>query len=295
MGSDGILLVAHGTVEDLADLPAFLTRIRRGRPAPPGLLEDLRHRYEVIGGSPLLELTRAQARALETATGLPVLVGMRLWEPSVEAALRDAAARGLERLAVVPLAPFSVHVYWDAALRARDAVAAELGAQTPELVRAEPFGTHPAFVGAHARRIGQALADGPDAALVLTAHSLPVAVIRAGDPYERLAAESAEAVGRALERAYVLAFQSQGADGGEWLGPALRPTFERLRGEGAGRLVLAPVGFLAEHVETLYDLDVEARGWADELGLSLTRVRALDDDPGLIEALADVACRSLEG
>ena len=257
MTADGVLLVAHGTVENLDDLPAFLTRIRRGRPAPEGLAEELRRRYEAIGGSPLLELTSAQARALQERLGLPVFVGMRLWDPSVESILREAARRGIERLCVLALAPFSVHVYWDAAVRALESIVSDFSGKAPELVKAEPYGTHPAFVKAHAQRIGSSLGDRP--ALILTAHSLPSAVLRAGDPYETLAAESAHAIGQALEHDYMLAFQSQGADGGEWLGPALRPTLERLRAEGRTRVVLAPFGFLAEHVETLYDLDIEAK------------------------------------
>jgi ferrochelatase len=294
--SDGVLLVAHGTVSNLDDLPAFLARIRRGRPAPAGLVEELRHRYETIGGSPLLELTRAQAGALERQLGLPVLVGMRLWEPGIESALRAATSRGIERLCVLPLAPYSVHVYWDAALRSRDSLAGELEGRAPELVSVAPYGAQAEFVAAHAERIRSTLETLPNAdstTLVLTAHSLPSAVIRGGDPYETLVAESARAIGRTLERDFVLAFQSQGEGGGDWLGPALRPTLERLRDEGRKQVVLAPFGFLSEHVETLYDLDVEARAWAKELELSLTRVPALNDDPGLIRALASVARRAL--
>src|SRR3954463_16655293 len=115
--STGILLVAHGTVADLADLPGFVARIRHGRPPPPGLIDELRHRYEAIGGSPLLRVTAEQAQALSVRTGLPVLLGMRLWDPSVEEAFREAARRGLTRLVLVPLAPFSVSVYAAAARR----------------------------------------------------------------------------------------------------------------------------------------------------------------------------------
>ena len=108
---DGVLLVAHGTVERLDEMPAFLQRIRHGRPASPELVAELVRRYQAIGGSPLLEITRRQAAALAERLGLSVLVGMRLWNPSVESALREAAERGLARLVVLPLAPFSVHVY----------------------------------------------------------------------------------------------------------------------------------------------------------------------------------------
>src|SRR6478736_7347430 len=162
----GILLVAHGTVAQLADLPAFVARIRHGRPAPAGLVEELTRRYEAIGGSPLLRVTEEQARALEAKTGLPVLLGMRLWEPSVEAAFREAAARGFARLVLLPLAPFSVEVYAAAARRSLEAVRPELKESTPELASCEPWGTEPAFVEAHVAALGAALrVDSRDSAV----------------------------------------------------------------------------------------------------------------------------------
>ncbi|MEB2324968.1 MAG: ferrochelatase [Sorangiineae bacterium] len=129
----------------------------------------------------------------------------------------------------------------------------------------------------------------------MTAHSLPSAAIRAGDRYEAEVRASAAAVGALVDRPFRLAFQSQGADGGEWLGPGLRDALEAARAAGARRAVVAPIGFLADHVETLYDLDVEARDWARALGLELARVPALGAHPGLVEALARVAERTLAG
>ena len=290
----GILLVAHGTVADLAELPAFLARIRHGRPPPPGLVEELRHRYQAIGGSPLLRVTEEQARALELRSGLPVLLGMRLWEPSVESAFREAARRRIERLVLVPLAPFSVDVYGAAARRSLEAVRAELGAATPELVVCEAWGSEPAFVEAHAELLRAALAiDSRASRVLLTAHSLPRAAIRAGDRYQAEVEASAQAIAARLGQSCELAYQSQGADGGEWLGPDLRQTFERLAGDGVRQITLSPFGFLADHVETLYDLDIEARAWAQALGLELTRIPALNVAERLIEALARVAERAL--
>ncbi len=291
--TEGVLLVAHGTVSDLDDLPAFVQRIRRGRPAPPGLVEELRHRYDVIGGSPLLELTKAQAHALSRRLEAPVLVGMRLWTPGVEEVLRAAASLELERLCVIPLAPFSVHVYAEAADASLETVRGELGAAAPELVHVEPWGTEPAFVAAHARRIRDAVGDREGARVVLTAHSLPRRAIAAGDPYEAQFRASADAVGAELDLPWQVAFQSQGADGGDWLGPDILEVLTELAAQGARRAVVAPIGFLAEHVETLYDLDVEAAARAKELGIELVRVPALNDDPGLIDALEAVATRAL--
>jgi ferrochelatase len=290
----GILLVAHGTVASAADLPAFVARIRHGRPPPPGLVEELRRRYEAIGGSPLLRVTEEQARALETRTGMPVLLGMRLWEPSVESAFREAARRGLTRLALVPLAPFSVEVYGAAARRSLESVRAELAEATPELVVCEPWGTEPAFVEAQCAALRAPLSiDSRDSAVMLTAHSLPRAAIRAGDRYQAEVEASARAIAERLARPCELAYQSQGADGGEWLGPDLRQTFERLARAGTRQITLSPFGFLADHVETLYDLDIEARAWANALGLGFERIPALNTAPGLIEALSAVALRAL--
>ena len=288
------MLVAHGTVADLADLPDFVARIRHGRPPPAGLVEELQRRYEAIGGSPLLRVTEQQARALEAQTGLPVLLGMRLWEPSVEGALRQAAQRGITRLVLVPLAPFSVDVYAAAARRSLDALRPELGEATPELVVCEAWGSEPAFVEAHVALLGAQLRiDSRDSAVVLTAHSLPGAAIRAGDRYQAEVEACAQAVAEGLGQPCHLAYQSQGADGGEWLGPDLRQTFERLARAGTRQITLSPFGFLADHVETLYDLDVEARSWASALGLGFERVPALNTAPGLINALASVALRAL--
>ena len=282
----GVLLVAHGTVDDLDDLGAFVARIRHGRPAPPGLVEELRRRYEAIGGSsPLLQTTREQAQALAKRLEAPVLVAMRLWEPGVERALVGAAGLGLTRLVVIALAPFSQHVYWDAAVKV--AAAANTSVQ---LVPSAPYGEEPSFVGAHVEAIRRASAN---AAVVLSAHSLPNVAIQRGDPYARLVEASASAVAAQLGRPVRLCYQSQGADGGDWLGPTVRETLVALAAEGQREVVWAPFGFLADHVETLYDLDIEARAIASELSLSLVRLPALNVHQGLTSALATVAIRSI--
>jgi ferrochelatase len=288
---DAVLLVGHGTVADLDDLPGFLLRIRRGRPADAALLAEIRRRYEMIGGSPLLAVTRKQARALESRLGVPVFVAMRMWHPFIEDVPGEASARGVGRLCILPMAPFSVHVYVAATRSALES--SELRGRVPELVAVEPWGTEPALVRAHAAVIAPHLEADPRAELVVTAHSLPTAAIRGGDPYRDQFEACAHAVFEALGRSGAIAFQSQGADGGDWLGPDLRAVLSDLGRAGARRVVLAPIGFLADHVETLYDLDVEARDWARELGLELARVPALNDSGGLIEAMASAAERAL--
>jgi protoporphyrin/coproporphyrin ferrochelatase len=282
----GVLLVAHGTVENLDDLAAFVARIRHGRAAPKGLVEELRRRYETIGGSPLLQTTRAQARALAERLQAPVLVGMRLWEPGVEQALAGAAALGLRRLVVIALAPFSQHVYWAAANEALQRSGSGI-----ELIASSAWGEEPAFIAAHAQLIAEHAPA--DAAIVLSAHSLPTVAIVRGDPYAGLVEAAARALSLRLGRPAELCYQSQGVDGGDWLGPGVRETLAGLAARGQRRVVWAPFGFLADHVETLYDLDVEARAIADELSVELTRVPALNVHPGLIDALSAVARRAV--
>ena len=283
----GVLLVAHGTVENLDDLGAFVARIRHGRPTPPGLVEELRRRYEAIGGSsPLLQTTREQAHALAKCLEAPVLVAMRLWEPGVEQALAGAVALGLRRLVVIALAPFSQHVYWDAAVKVAAAAKSSV-----ELVPSAPYAEEPDFVAAHVDAIQRGAPA--TASVVLSAHSLPKIAIQRGDPYGRLVEAAAAAVAAQLGRPVRLCYQSQGADAGDWLGPTVRETLTALAAAGQREVVWAPFGFLADHVETLYDLDIEARAIASELSLSLLRLPALNVHPGLTAALASVAIRSL--
>jgi ferrochelatase len=287
-----VLLTAHGTVEELDELPGFLARIRGGRPASPELLAETRRRYELIGGSPLLRVTEEQAMLLERRLGVPVFVGMRLAEPTLDDALARAEERRSEHVLLLPLAPFSVHVYAAAAEAAR-ARLLEQGKRPPALSVVPPWGLNSHFVRAQARSIRPHLV--PGSRLVLTAHSLPLVALRGGDPYAEQVTACAAAIGKELEQPFELAFQSQGADGGEWLGPTLKAALESAKHDGVGRVVVAPFGFLSEHVETLYDLDVEARGMAGELGLEWTRVPALGHAEGLIEALADVATKATAG
>ena len=283
----GILLSAHGTVENLDDLPAFLAKIRRGRPVPQALLDETRHRYQLIGGSPLLRTTRELADLLSRETGLPVFIGMRLWDPSLAQAITEARDAGVTRLISLPLAPQSVQVYHQAA---RDAAAAVPGA--PALVEVPSWGEEPALLDAFVSAIQEALDRFPEpersaVELVLSAHSLPLRVIAAGDPYEQQFRAMAAAVARRFPgNPSRVAFQSQGFDGGDWLGPDLKATFDALAAEGKRSVVVAAIGFLGDHVETLFDLDIDARRLAGEAGLRFERAPSLNARGGLVAALA---------
>ena len=285
---DGVLLVAHGTVASTDELPAFLAEIRRGRPPPEGLVEELRRRYDEIGGSPLLALTDAQASALSRALDLPVFVAMRLWQPRVEQVV--AKLGEYERLCVLPLAPFSAHVYNAAARAAFESLASQ---RLPRPVFVDNWGLDPGLIQAHVAAIRPILERADNTAeLVLSAHSLPKLVIDRGDPYARLVEAAARRIGEELGRPVRLSYQSQGVDGGEWLGPDLAETLRALSASGVRSVVLAPFGFLADHVETLYDVDIEAKQLAEQLGLQFLRVPALNTHPQLIQTMAELVRRA---
>ncbi|MCW5834571.1 MAG: ferrochelatase [Labilithrix sp.] len=301
-----VVLVAHGTVESLDDLPEFLANIRRGQAAPPELVAEVRRRYEAIGGrSPLLDVTREVAAKLEAKLGLPTRVAMRLFHPYPKDVLAELAAEGIRRVVTVPLAQHSAGVYGSAVQAAANAVDPTL-----EVLAAPNWGRTPELTRAFAASVVGALARVPRGeaartALVLTAHSLPISVVRAGDPYadefrasvEDIVAEVRARAGGAFAE-HAVAFQSQGIGTGvEWLGPDLRATLEALSARGVAHVVVAPVGFLADHVEILYDLDIEAKAWCEgELGIVLYRSASLNAGDGIVDALAavtrDVLARS---
>jgi ferrochelatase len=287
---NAVVLVAHGTVASLDELGAFLTTIRRGHAPPPELLAEVRRRYEAIGGkSPLNDINQALACKLERELGLPVRLANRLTAPGLETVFTEL--QHVERVVAIPLAQHSSGVYADACRAAHAAVDARFS-----LVCAPNWGRAPGLVRAYGERIDEALAGvGSSARVVMTAHSLPLAVLRRGDPYEREVRAAAEAIGANLRGPWTVAFQSQGlGSSGDWLGPNLQEVFDASRREGHGTVVVAPTGFLADHVEVLYDLDVEARAWATERGLALVRTRSLNDDDDLVQVLA-VLARDLLG
>lgn len=284
------VLYAHGTISQLSDLSAFLTEIRRGRVAPPELLAEMRHRYEAIGHSPLLEHTRAQATTLQELGGRETRVAMRLWDPR----LRDVIADLDEQCGVclIPMAPYSVDVYRGAAERELQGIP-EL--RRPRLVCVEPWGTHPALIGAYVAGIERSIQtqlpdhDSMKTRVILTAHSLPAVALQHGDPYEQLFLAAARLIASKLSVPVAWCFQSQGADGGGWLGPTLSSLLEASAREGFKQVVVAPIGFFAEHVETLYDLDIEAKHQARSLDLGFVRVPTLGRDVGLMQTLHDVS------
>jgi ferrochelatase len=297
MPAGEVLLFGHGTVENLDDLPGFLSNIRRGRPSPPELVQEIRRRYEAIGGSPLLAISRALAREVEARLATRVHVAMRFWHPFAKDVLAEITGSGCRELAVVPLAPYSGHVYAGEMQRVADELG-QSGAAPPRLRCAPNWGAEPLLVGAFAASLVEALARLPagrrDAAHVLfTAHSLPLAVVKQGDPYPGVVRATAEAVAAraGLTNPWRVVYQSQGATADPWLGPDVRESLAAVAKEGAADVVFCPIGFLSDHIEILYDLDIEAKAQAEQAGLGFSRTASLNRSPALADAIAAVARR----
>ncbi len=294
VGRDAILLIGHGSVEDPSEIPDFVRTIRHGRPTPQSVIDEVEHRWKAIGGSPLLAITKEQAARLQERLGVPVAVGMRLWKPWAKDVVRTLAAEGIERVVNVPLAPFSTHVY-NAPV---EAACREAGIA---FVPSAPWGEEPALIDAFATVTREALAASArarrleDAHVLFTAHSLPMRVVASGDPYADQVRATAEHIARSLSRSdrWSLAFQSQGMDGGEWLGPDVGASFASIAAAGGHAVVVTAIGFLADHTEILWDLDVEGRALAEKAGLSYHRAASLNVHPRFIDALEAVARRGL--
>jgi ferrochelatase len=284
----GVLLLAHGTPDSLDQMPEYLRLVRGGRPPSPELIAEMRHNYAAIGGrSPLTDLTRAQAEALAAALGdeTRVYVGMRNWKPFIAEAIEAARADGLTGLVAVPMAPqystLSVGKY-----RAAVDTATPPGL-TVRFVRS--WHDHPGLLDAFAERLGAALERGPRDAVLFTAHSLPQRVIAEGDPYADQVAATAKGVAeRAGVASYGLAYQSAGRTPEPWLGPSLDEALVSLAAVGHRRVLVAPIGFVCDHTEILFDVDVQAAAVARERGLDLLRSQSLNCSPLFIAALADV-------
>jgi ferrochelatase len=248
----------------------------------------MRHNYAAIGGrSPLTDITRAQASALQRALAddTPVFVGMRNWRPFVTEALRDAAAAGVSDLVAVPLAPqyssLSVGKYREAVEQSR-----------PEAMKVrfvESWHDHPGLLDAFAEKVRAARSQDAWDEVVFTAHSLPERVVREGDPYaEQVAATARGVAERAGLARYRNAYQSAGRTPEPWLGPSLETALAELAAQHARRVLVAPVGFVCDHTEVLFDIDVQARAFARARGMTLGRTESLNTSPTFIRALVDL-------
>jgi ferrochelatase len=295
---NAVLLLAHGSPDSVADVPEFLLKVTGGRPLPSSVVEEVKHRYGLIGRSPLTELTLKQAELLSSELNIPVYVGMRNWKPFIDDAVRTMTSDGIEHAIAICLAPqnsrTSVGLY-------RSELAKNIPAFSVDFV--ESWHDHPLLIKAFAEK----LRDGLDRArreshtqkfaVIFTAHSVPERTIQDGDPYEGQAKETAALVAREAgltTEDWVFAFQSQGMSGGAWLGPKVEDTLLSLKEKGHSDVFLQPIGFLCDHVEVLFDIDVGFKEFAKSQEMRLWRADSLNDSRLLAAAMADVARSRIE-
>lgn len=303
-GTIGVLLMYYGTASGPEDVERYYTDIRGGRPPSPEALKELRERYAAIGDSfPLAEIARRQADALEAElNALPgprfrVFLGAKHSPPFVGDAVEAMAGEGITRGVGLVLAPhysgMSIGGYIDRARKAQpDAL---------DLSFVESWHLHPAFLEILTNRVADVLEemdpDDRDGALVVfTAHSLPARIVDQGDPYPEQLRETGEAVAERLRlRTWTTGWQSAGRTTEPWLGPSLEEIVERAAADGHPAVVVVPCGFTADHLEILYDIDIQAQEVAKRAGIRLLRTESMNDDPAFIRALADVVGDHLEG
>ena len=281
-----VVLMAYGSPGRIEDIGAYLEDIREGRPVSDEAVAELTERYRRIGGrSPLDEITERQRAALERELGVPVHVGMKHWRPRIAEAVEASLAGGAERVVGVVLAPhysaLSIAGY-------RERLKAALDGRA-ELRFVESWHDHEPFLRVLADRV-----RGTDAHVVFTAHSLPERILAMGDPYRDQLLETSRLVAeRAGIERWSFAFQSASQTGEPWLGPDIFEELDALHDQGVREVLVCPVGFVSDHLEILWDLDVQARERATELGLQLDRIESLNDDPAFVRALAELLRQAL--
>jgi ferrochelatase len=282
----GVLLMAHGTPSSLDEMPAYLTLVRGGRPPSEELVAEMRHNYQAIGGrSPLTAITEAQADALRARLGpdVPVAVGMRNWSPFIKDALVRLAAAGVARVIGIPMAPqfstLSVQKYIDAA---RGALPDGVGFEA-----VQSYHVHPLLLEAFAERV-RAADPRPGELVVFTAHSLPRRAIEAGDRYADEVAATARGVAQRADVAqYEQAYQSAGRTPEPWIGPDLGQLIDE-RSATVRRFLVVPIGFVCDHTEILFDIDVQGAQTAREYATALRRTESLNTSPRFIDLLEDL-------
>ncbi len=291
--STAILLLAHGSPDSPQDVKPFLLKVTGGRPLPPEVVQEVTRRYETIGKSPLTAITLKQGELLAVKLKMPVYVGMRNWRPFVSDVLRKMVADSVHHAIVICLAPqnsrTSVGLY-RTSLRACD---------DPKLTFdfVESWHDQPRLIQAFAEKLKAGRNNarkeaGRNVPVIFTAHSVPSHTVLEGDPYEVQARQTAELVAKAAaleDREWRFAFQSQGMSGGAWLGPTVEATIMDLKRSGFSGVFVQPIGFLCDHVEILYDIDVVFKQFAQEQAMQLWRAESLNESQLLTAALADVA------
>ncbi len=296
----GVLLMAYGGPDSLDDVPAYLQDIRGGRPTPQELVDEITERYRAIGGkSPILGITNAQARSIERELNASddgatyrTYVGMRHWTPYIAEVVPSILDDGVDLIAGAVMAPHFSRMSVGAYMGKLDKAISDAGADVP-VVQVKSWKDEPDFIDAVAAKVDQGLndkfseLDRDDVLVLFTAHSLPARVVESGDPYREEILTSVELVAKQLGLSnYRFAFQSQGATADPWLGPSVEETLEELKQNNVTNVLLCPIGFVCDHVEVLFDVDIEHREQAEALGIRMERTEMLNDDPGLAKAVA---------
>jgi ferrochelatase len=287
-----VLLLAHGSPANSSEVPEFLRYVTGGRQLPAAVVDEIRHRYSLIGFSPLPCWTLLQADQLSELMKMPVFVGMRNWKPFIGDAVKAIASQPYERVIAICLAPqnsrTSVGLY-------RGAVSGE-GNLPFVLDFVEEWHDEPLLARAFAEKLRPdwekaSAENGAKLPVIFTAHSVPERTIIEGDPYERQARETAELVakeaGLAVEE-WTFAFQSQGMSGGTWIGPTVEDTIRNLKAKGHRGVFVQPIGFVCDHVEVLYDIDMAFKQFAEREGMRLWRAESLNGSRTLTAALAEI-------
>ncbi len=299
---NGVLLMTYGSPASLEreDIRAYLARVRRGREPEPELVDEFTRRYRVIGGSPLIEITQAQAAGVASSLGWPVEVGMRFSEPSILAGLSRLAESGVASVAAIVLSPQYSPLLMSGYATAIDDARTSLGAATPEVHVARAWHLEPAFIATLGCRVRDALDRLPPdeheaVSILMTAHSLPKRVAEQEPDYLAQLRATADAVAASAglsDGQWSFCWQSAGHEPGEWMKPDFADLMPKIAAAGGRSVLVVPVQFLADHLEILYDIDVGAREQAEACGLAFHRIESLNVDPGLIEALGAVARRT---
>ncbi|MGH2456066.1 MAG: ferrochelatase [Candidatus Limnocylindria bacterium] len=304
-GRLGVLLMTYGSPAGPEDMPRYLAAVRGGRPASDEVVAEFQLRYRAIGGSPLIEITRDQAAAVEERLGeagvdARAAAGMRFSEPSIARALQALVTAGCSSVVGIVMSPQHSDLLMHGYRGALDDAARQVGWEAQRIGLAPAWYRSPRFLAAVAQRIGEGLdrlppAERDRATVLLTAHSLPRRVADREPAYLDQLRATAEAVaaraGLTADR-WQFCWQSAGHEPGEWMKPDFTDVLPRLRAAGDGVVLVAPIQFLADHLEVLYDIDIGARGQAEAAGMSFGRIESLNVMPEFIAALAQVAVES---
>lgn len=297
-----VLLLAYGGPDSLVDIPAYLLDIRGGRATPQDLIDEISHRYAAIGGfSPLLRITQSAAAQLQARLGLPVYVGMRHWTPWIKDTVAQMAADGVERAAVICMAPHYSSLSIGAYRRKLDEALAQL-ARPIDISFVESWHTQPDYLEAVAANVRATFTryapeERDEVLVVFTAHSLPEFILQRGEPYDRQLRETAQLLADRLALPadrWTFSYQSAAKTGVPWLGPQIEEYIVELAQAGRHKLVIAPIGFIADHVEVLYDIDIGVQQIARQYGVRVERPPMLNDSPAMVTILAALAEQALQ-